>query len=823
MDANELRLALKIRTERDISRRLAAISSLLMLFFLCVPLGCQTQPNTDSPAGAIEQNIKTNSDDPHGDDPRAEKMELRSYFVGDLIGDDGPETEIAQRGKSLVNLIKAFVEKSREKESESKTESESESISESESESVATRPELPKTEPDEQIELSRENPGNLTILQTPGVHTEIGRLLDTLRQIAKDTAAGKPAPRYDYPPESRAAKEKLMEKLQQKVTLDFQDEPLAKAVERLKPLVGMEVRLDEKELENMGCDPNTRVTLHVKDVSLRSALKVILKDLDLTYMLEKDSLSIASIERAAYVMYFAFYPVGDLLFIDKSQEFNEDYFAEMIVSTVKPDSWETNGGEGVIVPVSLHNIRALAVYSVDESHDDIDLLLDRFRIIAKHADYAPNDFSPFDFDKSADEPGKNIDKILKSPFSYKCKNTPLSTVIDQLSNLTGVSMSIDKKALTAVGVDCSQLITITIQADDVPLWMLLKKMLGHLDLGFINRDEHILITSLDKQREELKLVVYPVGDLSSIRIMGIDYLGCFGVLFDLLPSTIVPDSWETNGGCGTISGMKLANADYFIINQSEEVHFQIEEVFAFYRRIIMDAEKGRAASSYRFSWEPYDLNDEKKNDDEEPNITLIADLYNVTDLISNNSDYEKTDEEYEQIVNVLQSCLCRDSWDANGGFARVGGIILGKAKLVHVNQTAETHLEIKEMMNVLHGIVKDSAEGKRLASCYSVVQNDKPTGQDEPRLLVKIYPVADVIARLKNDATLKTGEKPGSECDALVERIKRDIYPKSWSESDGNGGIAPLELRDVKMLVVSQTAEAHRLIAETLEKLRAAE
>ena len=72
--------------------------------------------------------------------------------------------------------------------------------------------------------------------------------------------------------------------LDEKTELDFTDEPLSDVVHYLKQRHEIEIQLDNKALTDVGVGSDTPVTRAIKGITLRSALKLMLTDLDLTYV-----------------------------------------------------------------------------------------------------------------------------------------------------------------------------------------------------------------------------------------------------------------------------------------------------------------------------------------------------------------------------------------------------------------------------------------------------------------------------------------------------------------------------------------------------------
>ena len=74
----------------------------------------------------------------------------------------------------------------------------------------------------------------------------------------------------------------------------------------------MGVEIDQRAVEDSGLTIDVPVAKTLKDISLRSALKLILRDLGLTYLIEDEVLQITTPEEAETRLITVVYPVKDL-------------------------------------------------------------------------------------------------------------------------------------------------------------------------------------------------------------------------------------------------------------------------------------------------------------------------------------------------------------------------------------------------------------------------------------------------------------------------------------------------------------------------------
>jgi hypothetical protein len=107
--------------------------------------------------------------------------------------------------------------------------------------------------------------------------------------------------------------QKILAALDEPTEFDFFDQPLSDVIDYFKQRHGIEIQLDNKGLAQAGVDAATCITRHAKGITLRSALKLLLHDFDLTYVTRHEVLLITSKAEAERMPEVRVYPVADLL------------------------------------------------------------------------------------------------------------------------------------------------------------------------------------------------------------------------------------------------------------------------------------------------------------------------------------------------------------------------------------------------------------------------------------------------------------------------------------------------------------------------------
>ena len=87
---------------------------------------------------------------------------------------------------------------------------------------------------------------------------------------------------------------KILAALDEKTDLDFTDQSLMDVIDYLKNRHDIEIQLDARALTDAGLGTDPPITRRIKGITLRSALKLVLSEFDLTYVIRNDVLMITS-------------------------------------------------------------------------------------------------------------------------------------------------------------------------------------------------------------------------------------------------------------------------------------------------------------------------------------------------------------------------------------------------------------------------------------------------------------------------------------------------------------------------------------------------
>jgi hypothetical protein len=162
--------------------------------------------------------------------------------------------------------------------------------------------------------------------------------------------------------------------LQAETTQHFDQTPLNEAMRQISDAHDIPIMIDAKALEEINLSEEEPVTLSVENVSLRSLLTLILRELDLTYSTQNEVMEITTIEIAEQNLRHRIYWLEGTGF--PAGEF--DPLIELIETTIAPETWESLGGPSNMQPINQKR-PAIVVSTMTVVHQKIERLLAVFR------------------------------------------------------------------------------------------------------------------------------------------------------------------------------------------------------------------------------------------------------------------------------------------------------------------------------------------------------------------------------------------------------------------------------------------------------------
>ena len=180
------------------------------------------------------------------------------------------------------------------------------------------------------------------------------------RATKKGTPARPPKVSAGGPIDAKANEAKIREVLDEDTTLALQETPLYEVAKFLKDFHGIEIQFDRKALNEADIEPDAPITLVLKGRTLRSALRHMLKPLDLSFIIRDEVLLITTPEVAENHIITQVYDVQNLVGLEMIDDAaapmsheqrlafdrDSDYgsIINVIVACVAPSSWPEGTG-----------------------------------------------------------------------------------------------------------------------------------------------------------------------------------------------------------------------------------------------------------------------------------------------------------------------------------------------------------------------------------------------------------------------------------------------------------------------------------------------
>lgn len=377
----------------------------------------------------------------------------------------------------------------------------------------------------------------------------------------------------------------IRQKLAHSVTVEFTDAPLSEVVAFLSQAAGVPIMIERGALDDVGLGTDTPVTITLKDISLRSLLRLMLHELDLTYIVRDEVLMITTPEQAENCRCTRLYQVSDLATplqpvpIETEPRSRFQVLRDVITAVIAPDSWYHVGGAGAI---SVHDAwGVLAVSQTDEVHERIEALLATIRR-TRQADGGEPGAATAVRIPMRDSKYASIERALDTQVAFEFTDAPLGEIVDYLSDREQIQIVIDRRALDDVGLGTDTPVTCRVKG--VTLRSAMRLLLGNLDLTYLVANEVLQITTPEMAEDRPELWVYRVGDLAESGAVDMTSLPAGGDsgLARLIIQHVQRDSWDEVGGAGRL--VPVPSWGLLVVTQTGEAQGQIGGLLEALRR-----------------------------------------------------------------------------------------------------------------------------------------------------------------------------------------------------------------------------------------------
>ncbi|HET6426473.1 MAG TPA: hypothetical protein VFG20_22460 [Planctomycetaceae bacterium] len=186
-------------------------------------------------------------------------------------------------------------------------------------------------------------------------------------------------PKVASHPAPSETEQKIRQSLNQRTEVAFSETPLTDALKFLASQHQLNMVMDSAALQDEGVDPGSPISMELSGISFRSTLRLMLKPLQLTYIVEDEVLKITTEAKADEALVTRVYPVRDLA--SDGEELAS--VLEAVKAGCDPLSWNEELARTI---TGVAKSRSLVIRQTQKVHDEIEGLLRDLRAANAGAD-----------------------------------------------------------------------------------------------------------------------------------------------------------------------------------------------------------------------------------------------------------------------------------------------------------------------------------------------------------------------------------------------------------------------------------------------------
>jgi len=723
----------------------------------------------------------------------AKKPIRRTYDVRDLLVQNGSAASLRQRAKILVPMIRRLID----------------------GESWV----VPKGEP---LGLIHLRAGRLVVTQTGPNHQALAKLIEQLRQV-QATAQSRQTSIKSKPDPDAALREKLERNM---ARLSFADIDFKDVITYLQEYSKANIHVYWRALIAAGVEPTTKVSVDVRKVTVKRALELVLRyvsgvaagsDAELCYMIDGGILTISTRSDLIQMPVRRVYDVRDLLMQDGSgvtqreRDLARDKLAENLMDLIRhfiaPESWaDLQSGASARTPGVIQYFGgSLVVAQTGPNHQALAKLIEELREVQK----TPKTQQASLKGESAADAALRKRLITRKIDRLSFADIDFKDVITFLQEYSDLSVHVNWRALTAAGIEQTTKVSVNVRKVTVKqaLDLVLRDVSGaaagvDAELRYMSDGGVLTIsTKSDLARYSVRRA-YDIRDLLMRDGSGVTKRerdrardATAENLIRLIHYSIDPESWADPqfGVEPGAPGFIQMFGGSLVVAQTKLNHKAIAE----FLRKLRDA---RAAQDRKV--EPDAEVALRKNFDKSIERLKFNDIC-LSDVIQFFQEYSE--------INI------HVNWRAliNAGIEQTTKISMDKRKIT--------------VQQALDAVLRQINGKSPWTNLDYVIDRDVliiSTGLDLSREpIYRIYNVRDLLVQGGSGAARREMETASRKLtENLIALIRSSIDRASWAGPLGIVGPDTPGFIQVfdGLLVVTQTPQNHRALAEILRKLRKA-
>lgn len=338
---------------------------------------------------------------------------------------------------------------------------------------------------------------------------------------------------------------------------------LIDAVRLISDLTGAPLSFDLDTLLLLGHTVQEKVELELHDATADQLLAGVLSNCQLAHVIDGHHLIVTVPEPQRVALRNLRYTVNDL--VGQDQQSLQQLVA-WIVDFVAPETWQQKGGRGA----ASAEPGTLLIAQTETVHRQVISFCEKLRTARGLPLRSRFDPELFTLQTRYDRARRALAQPLSANFS---EPAPLGRILDELEQLSGVTMVVDHRTLANEGLDIAVPATISVQNE--PLEAVLDELLLPQGLAWRAMDAATLeITTRNAAAGRLELEFYRVGDLLGEQLDAAD-------LLDRIKAQVGGGTWTDAGGPGVIRFD--APSKCLVVLQSQPVQIELQGLLEAWR------------------------------------------------------------------------------------------------------------------------------------------------------------------------------------------------------------------------------------------------
>jgi serpin B len=415
----------------------------------------------------------------------------------------------------------------------------------------------------------------------------------------KDTLAPSlpPIANISPTPSKKASPEEIIRQaLAKPIDLSFDEVPLNKVVETLRDKLHINIILDKRALAGGSVSDDTPLTIAMYNIPGNDALALILRELNLTLVIQHKVLLITTFEEADSLLETRIYDVADLVHHTESKVKRPDFdsLIEAITTTLHPTSWDSVGGPGSIASFQAVGLEVLIISQTLDVHEELANLLANLRAMRRNGNNretavnAPAIVVPQPagaiIKSSPFTPQEEImSQVHSQPLTLQFEDTSLKDIVKYIHDKTRIPVVIDKEHLFKNEINVNQPITVNLVG--LVLSDALDSMLKENGISWTISKGILVITSPEDVDKLFETKTYDVSDFPAFRNKQGELVPNYNDLIDTITNTIRPTTWDVVGGPGSIVRFEGKGIQAIIVSQQWSVHHKIDKLLSDLRKM----------------------------------------------------------------------------------------------------------------------------------------------------------------------------------------------------------------------------------------------